>query len=71
MFIPLIPLHITYTIYSTIIVLHTYSTYSGYYILTPWKELVEKIVEEAGKRWRREERKRLQKKRNKRTDELP
>jgi hypothetical protein len=36
-----------------------------------WKQLVENIVEEAGKRWRREERKRLQKKRNKRADELP
>ena len=35
-----------------------------------WKQLVESIVEEAGKRWRREERKRLQKKRNKRADEL-
>ena len=36
-----------------------------------WKVLVEKIVEGVEKRWRKEERKRLQKKRNKRADEIP
>ena len=36
-----------------------------------WKAPVEKIVEGAEKKWKREERKRLQKKRNKRADEIP
>jgi hypothetical protein len=36
-----------------------------------WKILVEKIVEEAEKKWKREERKRLQKKKNKRRKETP
>ena len=36
-----------------------------------WRALVERIVEEAEKKWRREERKRLQKKRNKRAEEMP
>jgi len=36
-----------------------------------WKALVERIVDEADREWRRAERKRLQKKRNKRAEETP